>query len=190
MKPDRLCAFTDGVIAIVITIMVLELPLPGEAGMRALRPVLPLFGIYALSFAKVGIYWVNHHHLLCAARKVDGRVLLANLFQLFWLSLIPWVMRWIGEAGLTRDTVLAFGAVMLMSALGFALLRSALLAANADDSPIVRASSHGRKGQITLISYVVALPLAFASPLASIIIYVIVALMWLIPDKRFEGLAE
>src|SRR4029453_10348376 len=187
MKPDRLCAFTDGVIAIIITIMVLELPTPDEPGMAALRPVLPLFGVYALSFTKVGIYWVNHHHLLCAARKVDGRVLLANLFQLFWLSLVPWVMRWIGEAGLTRDTVLAFGAIMLMSALGFAWLRSALLNANDDDAPIVRATSHGRKGQITLISYVAALPLAFVSPLAAIVIYLIVALMWLIPDKRFEG---
>jgi len=190
MKPDRLCAFTDGVIAIIITIMVLELPVPEEAGLRALRPVLPLFGVYALSFTKVGIYWVNHHHLLCASRKVDGRVLLANLFQLFWLSLIPWVMRWMGEAGLTRDTVLAFGSVMLMSALGFAMLRSALLASNDDDAPIVRATSHGRKGQITLISYVAALPLGFASPIAAIVVYVIVALMWLIPDRRFEGITE
>ena len=99
MKPERICAFTDGVIAIIITIMVLELPVTGEPGLAALRPVLPLFAIYALSFTKVGIYWVNHHHLLCAARRIDGRVLLANLFQLFWLSLIPWVMRWIGDAG-------------------------------------------------------------------------------------------
>ena len=186
MKPERVCAFTDGVIAIIITIMVLELPVPHEPGMAALRPVLPLFAIYALSFTKVGIYWTNHHHLLCAARKVDGRVLLANLFQLFWLSLVPWVMRWIGEAGLTRDTVLAFGAIMLMSALGFAWLRSALLAANDDDAPIVKATAHGRKGQITLISYLAALPITFVSPGASIAIYVIVALMWLIPDKRFE----
>ena len=190
MKPERVCAFTDGVIAIIITIMVLELPVPHEPGWNALRPVLPLFAIYALSFTKVGIYWVNHHHLLCAARKVDGRVLLANLFQLFWLSLVPWVMRWIGEAGLTRDTVLAFGAIMLMSALGFASIRFALLNANDDDAPIVKATSHGRKGQITLVAYLAALPITFVSPGASIAIYVIVALMWLIPDKRFEGLNE
>jgi uncharacterized membrane protein len=189
MKPERICAFTDGVVAIIITIMVLELPVPHEPGWAALRPILPLFAIYALSFTKVGIYWVNHHHLLCAARKVDGRVLLANLFQLFWLSLVPWVMRWIGEAGLTRDTVLAFGVIMLMSALGFAWIRSALLNANDDDSPIVKATSHGRKGQITLIAYVAALPITLLSPLASIAIYVIVAIMWLVPDKRFEQIA-
>ena len=189
MKPERICAFTDGVIAIIITIMVLELPVPHEPGLAALRPVLPLFAIYALSFTKVGIYWVNHHHLLCAARRIDGRVLLANLFQLFWLSLIPWVMRWIGEAGLTRDTVLAFGAIMLMSALGFAWIRSALLAANDDDSPIVRTSAHGHKGQITLAAYLAALPITLLSPGASIAIYAIVAIMWLIPDRRFEYVA-
>lgn len=190
MKPDRLCAFTDGVIAIIITIMVLELPLPHEPGIAALRPVLPLFGVYALSFAKVGIYWSNHHHLLCAARKVDGRVLLSNLFQLFWLSLIPYVMRWIGEAGLTRDTVLAFGAVMLMSALGFAFLRSALIMANGPGSAVARVTSRGHKGMITLVAYALALPIALLSPGAAIAIYVIVALMWLIPDKRFEGIEE
>jgi uncharacterized membrane protein len=190
MKPERLCAFTDGVIAIVITIMVLELPLPEAPGMRALRPILPLFGVYALSFTKVGIYWSNHHHLLCAARRVNGRVLLANLFQLFWLSLIPYVMRWIGEAGLTRDTVLAFGAVMLMSALGFAFLRSALILANGPDSAVARATSSGYKGTITLGAYLLALPVAFLSPGAALTIYAIVALMWLIPDKRFESLED
>jgi uncharacterized membrane protein len=190
MKPDRLCAFTDGVIAIIITIMVLELPLPGQPGMAALRPVLPLFGVYALSFVKVGIYWSNHHHLLCAARKVDGRVLLANLFQLFWLSLIPYVMRWIGEAGLTRDTVLAFGGVMFLSALGFAFLRSALIKVNGPESAVARVTSTGHKGVITLAAYAFSLPISLLSPGAAITIYVIVALMWLIPDKRFEGIDE
>ncbi len=109
IKPDRLCAFTDGVVAIIITIMVLELPVPHEPGLAALRPSLVLFAAYALSFVKVGIYWSNHHHLLCAAQRVDGRVLIANLFLLFWLSLVPFVVRWVGEAGVTRDTVVAFG---------------------------------------------------------------------------------
>ncbi len=113
MKTDRLNAFTDGVVAIIITIMVLELPVPHGAGMAALKPGLTLFAAYALAFIKVGIYWFQHHHLLQASRRVDGRVLLANLFFLFWLSLVPFVVRWVGETGITQDTVLAFGVVML-----------------------------------------------------------------------------
>src|SRR5438132_13275748 len=113
MNTNRLNSFTDGVIAIIITIMVLELPVPKAPGMTALQPEFTLFGAYALSFVKVGIYWFQHHHLLQASKRVDGRVLLANLFFLFWLSLIPFVVRWVGEAGVTRDTVLAFGVLML-----------------------------------------------------------------------------
>ena len=186
MKPDRLCAFTDGVVAIIITIMVLELPVPHEPGLAALRPSLVLFAAYALSFVKVGIYWTSHHHMVCAADRVDGRVLLANLFLLFWLSLVPFVVRWVGEAGVTRDTVVAFGVIMLLCALSMAWLRSTLLAANDEDSAIARASARGRKGQITILAYVLAIPVAFVSPGAAIVIYLIVALMWLIPDKRFE----
>ncbi|NUS99493.1 MAG: DUF1211 domain-containing protein [Sphingomonas sp.] len=188
MKSDRLCAFTDGVVAIIITIMVLELPVPHEPGLAALRPSLVLFAAYALSFVKVGIYWSNHHHLLCAARRVDGRVLIANLFLLFWLSLVPFVVRWVGEAGVTRDTVLAFGVLMLLCALSMAWLRYALLAANEKDSPLAKATSGGRKGQITIVAYLLAIPVALLSAGAAIAIYVIVALMWLIPDKRFERL--
>ena len=186
MKPDRLCAFTDGVVAIIITIMVLALPVPKEPGLAALRPLAVLFAAYALSFVKVGIYWTSHHHLVCAAQRVDGRVLLANLFLLFWLSLVPFVVRWVGEAGITRDTVVAFGALMLLCALSMAWLRSALLEANERDSPIALVSARGRKGQITILAYVLAIPVTFLSPGAAIAIYVIVALMWLIPDKRFE----
>ncbi len=186
MKPDRLCAFTDGVVAIIITIMVLELPVPHEPGLAALRPSLVLFAAYALSFVKVGIYWSSHHHLLCAAQRVDGRVLIANLFLLFWLSLVPFVVRWVGEAGVTRDTVVAFGVLMLLCALSMAWLRSTLLAANDKDSPLHKATARGRKGQITLASYVVAIPIALLSPVAAIVIYVLVAALWLIPDKRFE----
>ncbi len=121
MNPNRLNSFTDGVIAIIITIMVLELPVPKAPGMAALKPELTLFGAYALSFIKVGIYWFQHHHLLQASKRVDGRVLLANLFFLFWLSLVPFVVRWVGEAGITRDTVLAFGVIMLLCALSVAI---------------------------------------------------------------------
>ncbi|MFP5329685.1 MAG: TMEM175 family protein [Alphaproteobacteria bacterium] len=190
MKTDRLNALTDGVIAIIITIMVLELAVPEEPGMAALKPVSVLFAAYALSFLKVGIYWSQHHNMLQAARRVDGRVLLANLFFLFWLSLVPFVVRWVGEAGLTRDTVIAFGAVMLLCTLSFTLLRSALLAANDPDAPIVRAAAHGWKGAITIASYVVAILAALWQPMIAVAIYVVVALMWLVPDKRFEQLAE
>lgn len=190
MKPDRLNAFTDGVIAIIITIMVLELAVPEQPGMAALWPVSFLFAAYALSFVKVGIYWSQHHNMLQAARRVNGPVLLANLFFLFWLSLVPFVVRWVGEAGLTRDTVIAFGAVMLLCTLSFALLRSALLGANDPDAPIVRAAAHGWKGVITIGGYVLAILLAFWQPLAAVAIYVAVALMWLVPDRRFEQLAE
>lgn len=193
MTPSRLTSFTDGVIAIIITIMVLELPVPKAAGMAALSPLSVLFAAYALSFAKVGIYWSQHHNMLHAARKVNGPVLLANLFFLFWLSLIPFVVRWVGEAGITRDTVLAFGVIMLLCATSYALLRAALLAANDADAPIVKASSGGWtgwKGIVTLISYVIAIGVVFVSPTVAVLIYVAVALMWLIPNKRLEQVAE
>jgi uncharacterized membrane protein len=188
VKTDRLNAFTDGVVAIIITIMVLELPVPHGAGMAALKPGLTLFAAYALAFIKVGIYWFQHHHLLQASRRVDGRVLLANLFFLFWLSLVPFVVRWVGDAGITHDTVLAFGVVMLLCALSVALLRSALLAANPADAPIARFAARGRKGQITIAAYVVAIGAAFLWPLVAVAIYFAVAALWLVPDKRFEAL--
>jgi len=190
MKTDRLNAFTDGVIAIIITIMVLELAVPEEPGIAALKPVSVLFAAYALSFLKVGIYWSQHHNMLQAARRVNGRVLLANLFFLFWLSLVPFVVRWVGEAGLTRDTVVAFGAVMLLCSLSFGLLLWALLGANDPDAPIVRAAAHGRKGLITIAAYALAILLALWQPMIAVAIYVAVALMWLVPDKRFERMAE
>jgi uncharacterized membrane protein len=190
MKPDRVNAFTDGVIAIIITIMVLELPVPHAPGMAALVPLWVLFAAYALSFVKVGIYWSQHHNMLAAARRVDGKVLLANLFFLFWLSLVPFVVRWVGEAGITRDTVVAFGVLMLLCASSMALVRSALLAVNEPDAPIAKAAARGRKGLVTIAAYVVALPIAFIWPYAAIAIYVAVAAMWIVPDKRFEQLID
>ena len=186
MTTARLTSFTDGVIAIIITIMVLELPVPKAPGMSALAPLSVLFAAYALSFVKVGIYWSQHHNLLQASRRVDGRVLLANLFFLFWLSLIPFVVRWVGEAGVTRDTVLAFGVIMLLCTLSFALLLSALLKANDEDAPIVKAARRGHKGQITIVAYLLAIASAFLWPFVAVAVYIAVALMWLIPDKRFE----
>ena len=188
MNTNRLNSFTDGVIAIIITIMVLALPVPQSAGLAALKPLTVLFAAYALSFVKVGIYWSQHHNMLQAARKVSGGVLLANLFFLFWLSLVPFVVRWVGEAGITRDTVVAFGVIMLLCFLSTALLRQALLDANDADAPIVRATGKSWKGIATLIAYVLAIPLALLWPLLAVAIYIAVALIWLIPDKRFERL--
>jgi len=190
VKTDRLNAFTDGVVAIIITIMVLELPVPHGAGMAALKPGLTLFAAYALAFIKVGIYWFQHHHLLQAARRVDGRVLLANLFFLFWLSLIPFVVRWVGEAGITRDTVLAFGVLMLLCAVSVAVLRAALLGANDADAPIAKLAAGGRKGQATITLYLVAIGVAFWWPLVAVAIYFAVAAVWLVPDKRFEQIVD
>lgn len=189
MKTDRLNAFTDGVVAIIITIMVLALPIPKSPGLAALAPLSVLFAAYALSFVKVGIYWSQHHHMLQAATRVDGRVLLANLFFLFWLSLIPFIVRWVGEAGITRDTVLAFGVDMLLCALSFALIRNALIACNGRrESSIARATARGWKGMITILAYLFAIGVVFVSPIASIAIYFAVAALWLVPDKRFERL--
>src|SRR5690349_19165214 len=188
MNPNRLNSFTDGVIAIIITIMVLALPVPQSAGLAALKPLTVLFAAYALSFVKVGIYWSQHHNMLQAARKVSGGVLLSNPFFLFWLSLVPFVVRWVGEAGITRDTVVAFGVVMLLCFLSSVLLRAALLEANDADAPIVKASGKSWKGIATLIAYVLAIPFALLWPWLSVAIYIAVALIWLVPDKRFERL--
>ncbi len=188
MNTSRLNSFTDGVIAIVITIMVLALPVPKGAGLAALKPLSVLFAAYALSFVKVGIYWSQHHNMLQAGRRVNGEVLLANLFFLFWLSLVPFVVRWVGEAGITRDTVLAFGIIMLLCFLSSVLVRAALLGANDADAPIVKASGRSWKAIVTLISYLLAIPFAFLWPWLSIAIYIGVALIWVIPDKRFEAL--
>ena len=190
MNTNRLNSFTDGVVAIIITIMVLALPVPQGAGMAALKPLAVLFAAYALSFIKVGIYWSQHHNMLQASRKVSGAVLLANLFFLFWLSMVPFVMRWVGEAGITRDTVIAYGVLMFLCALSSGLLLLALIKANDADAPITRAAQRGHKGQITLLAYVLAIALALVWPYAAIAIYVAVAAMWLVPDKRFEMLVD
>jgi uncharacterized membrane protein len=190
MNTNRLTSFTDGVVAVIITIMVLELPVPKAPGLVALKPVTVLFVVYALSFIKVGIYWSHHHNMLQAARRVNGKVLLANLFYLFWLSLVPFVVRWVGEAGITRDTIIAFGVIMLLCFLSSVLLHSVLLAANDEDAAIIRAAGQRWKGVATLIAYLVAVPLAFLWPWLSVAIYVAVAMLWLVPDKRFEQLLD
>jgi uncharacterized membrane protein len=187
MKPDRLCAFTDGVIAIIITIMVLELPTPHGTGWASLEPDAPLFGAYILSFINVGIYWNNHHHMLQSARRVDGRVLWANLFLLFWLSLFPFVIRWIGEAGVTALPVAAFGVALLLAGFAYQLLEVALIKAEGEQSKVAQAVGAKFKEWISIALYLTAVIVAFlVSPWVSVAIYFTVSGMWLIPDRRFE----
>jgi uncharacterized membrane protein len=189
MKPDRLNAFTDGVVAIIITIMVLEIKVPDGASLEALRPWLPLFGAYALSFVNVAIYWNNHHHMMQAARKVDGRVLWANMFLLFWLSLMPFVIRWVGEDGITSVPVAAFGLVLILCAVAYMILERALIAAEGEQSKIAAAVGSNFKEWLSFALYLTALPLAWVSPWVSIAIYVAVLVLWFLPDRRFEKLA-
>ena len=187
MKADRLNAFTDAVIAIIITIMVLELHVPEGVSLEALRPELPLFGAYILSFIYVGLYWNNHHHMMNSAKRVDGRVLWSNLGLLFWLSLFPFVIRWVGESGMTSGPVAAFGAVLIMAALAYLILERALIAAEGEDSAIARAVGARRKEWLSLVMYAVGVASAFFLPTyVAIALYVAVAVMWLIPDRRFE----
>jgi uncharacterized membrane protein len=187
MKPDRLNAFTDAVIAIVITIMVLELRVPDGTGVHALRPELPLFGAYVFSFVYVGLYWNNHHHMMQSAKRVDGQVLWANLFLLFWLSLFPFLIRWIGERGVTSVSAAAFGIVLAMAAIAYLVLERSLIAAEGGSSAIARAVCAKTKEWLSLATYALGIAAAFlVSPLLSVGLYVAVAVMWLIPDRRFE----
>jgi TMEM175 potassium channel family protein len=190
MKPDRLNAFTDGVVAIVITIMVLSLPVPTRGDFAALRPDITLFGAYALSFVNVGIYWNNHHHMMQTARRVDGRVLWANLFLLFWLSLFPFLIRWIGEVGVTALPVAAFGVILLLAGLAYYLLERALIAAEGAQSTVAKAVGRKTKEWISVALYAAAVAMAFVSPWISVAIYVVVAASWVIPDRRFERIRE
>ena len=186
MKADRLNAFTDGVIAIVITIMVLEIRLPEEASWDGVLTMAPFLGIYALSFVNVGIFWNNHHHMMQAARTVDGRVLWANLALLFWLSLVPYEIRWMGEAGIVDWPVAAYGGVLMMAAVSYLLLERALIAAEGGQSRVRVATGSRWKEWLSLAAYATGFAAAFASPLVSVAIYVAIALLWLIPDRRFE----
>ena len=186
MKPDRLSSFTDGVIAIIITIMVLELPVPHGNTLAALEPELPLFGAYALSFANVGIFWVNHHHMFHLAKRVDGRVLLANLFLLFWLSLVPFVIRWIGEAHISPMPVAAYGMILVMASLGYLLIERALIAAEPGKSALDAALGSKKKEIFSCILYFIAVPMAFVSVWIAVAIYVLNSLIWFVPDRRVE----
>ena len=186
MSKGRLEAFSDGVIAIVITIMVLELRAPHEASLTALRPLVPAFLSYLMSFVYLGIYWSNHHHLLQTVRQVDGRILWANLHLLFWLSLVPFVTSWMGESHFASWPVAAYGAVLLACAVAYTVLTSALVARHGRDSQLARALGSDVKGRLSIACYVAGLAAAFWEPWAACALYVFVALLWLVPDRRIE----
>jgi TMEM175 potassium channel family protein len=189
MKTERLNAFTDGVLAIVITIMVLELPTPEGNDLVSLNQIMPLFGAYLLSFINVGIFWSNHHHMLQAVGKVDGRVLWANNALLFPLTLVPFVIRWIGERGVTAWPVAAYGLVLVMAAAAYYLLERALIAAEGEESKVKAAVGSRHKEWLSLAGYSAGAILAFVSPYISVAIYAAVSAMWLVPDRRFERAA-
>jgi uncharacterized membrane protein len=186
MGKGRLEAFSDGVIAIIITIMVLELKIPHEADLAVLRPLVPVFLSYVLSFIYLGIYWNNHHHLLQAARNVNGRVLWANLHLLFWLSLIPFVTGWTGENYFATLPVALYGTVLLFSGIAYFILTRTLIAHHGKDSTLAIAIGQNLKGKISVVLYAIAIPLSFVNSWVAFILYVLVAIMWLIPDRRIE----
>jgi uncharacterized membrane protein len=186
MTKNRLEAFSDGVIAIIITIMVLDMHVPLGAGVGDLGPVLPVFLSYVLSFIFVGIYWNNHHHMLHASHKVNGGVLWANLHLLFWLSLVPFTTRWMGENPLAPVPVALYGVVLFMAGLAYYILARALVALHGKGSQLGTALGKDCKGVISLLIYGAALPLSFVNVWIAFALYIVVALMWLVPDRRIE----
>jgi uncharacterized membrane protein len=187
MGKGRLEAFSDGVIAIIITIMVLELQIPHEPTLEALGALLPIFLSYILSFVFVGIYWNNHHHLLHATHKVNGRILWSNMFLLFWLSLIPFVTGWMGESGFAMWPMVLYGVVMWMCGFAYFILARALIAQEGPDSELARAVGRDRKGIASVVLYTAAIILAFVNPWIAFALYVFVAVLWFIPDRRIES---
>jgi uncharacterized membrane protein len=186
MTKSRLEAFSDGVLAIIITIMVLELRLPHGADLSALRPLIPALLCYLLSFVLLGIYWNNHHHMLQATQHVNGAVLWANLHLLFWLSLVPFVTNWMGESHFASWPVALYGAVLLAAAIAYFILERALISLHGHDSALAGAVGRDLKGKLSPLVYAVAIPLAFVKPWISCALYGGVAAMWLVPDRRIE----
>jgi uncharacterized membrane protein len=191
MSRGRLEAFSDGVLAIIITIMVLELKAPPKPDLVALLPLIPVFLSYVLSFVFVGIYWNNHHHLLQAVRHVNGPILWANLHLLFWLSLTPFVTSWMGESTFAPWPVAAYGVVLLLAGCAYFILTRVLIAHHGKESALATAVGRDLKGKVSLVIYALAIPLSFADPRFACALYTLVAVMWLVPDRRIErALAE
>jgi uncharacterized membrane protein len=190
MTTGRMEAFSDGVIAIIITVMVLELKVPHDPTPAALRPVLPPLLTYAFSFLNVGIYWNNHHHMLHATTRINGGVLWANLHLLFWLSLIPFTTGWMGENHFQPVPTAVYGLVLLLSSIAYYILARSLLAAEGPGSKLAAAIGSDVKGRISTLIYLAAVPLAFVRPWMAIALYVLVSLIWLVPDRRIERRIE
>lgn len=190
MTKGRLEAFSDGVIAIIITIMVLEIKVPHGTEFSSLYPLLPVFISYVLSFIYLGIYWNNHHHMLQVTHKINGKILWANLHLLFWLSLFPFVTAWMGENSFASSTLALYGAVLFMAAIAYYILQKAIIAKNGKDSLLSIALGKDIKGKVSPVLYIIAIIFSFLLPVISEIIYILVALIWLIPDKRIERLVE
>lgn len=186
MNKTRLEAFSDGVLAIIITIMILEIRAPHEATFEALQPLLPIFLSYVLSFIYIGIYWNNHHHMLQASKTISGAVMWANMHLLFWLSLIPFATSWIGEQHFAAVPMSCYGFILLMCAISYTLLQNKLIHLHGKDSLLHQAVRDDKKGKISLTFYILAIPLAFISTWISGFLFIAVALIWIIPDKRIE----
>ncbi|MDQ1460484.1 MAG: potassium channel family protein [Actinomycetota bacterium] len=186
MEKDRLQAFSDGVIAILITIMVLELKVPHGSDWSALRPLVPVFLSYVLSFVNLGIYWNNHHHLLSATRRINGTVLWANLHLLFWLSLFSFFTAWMGENHFDALPTAAYGVVLFMAGIAYYILKTTIIAAQGPDSTLATALGSDVKGKISPVIYIAAVPIAFLNRWVALALYVLVALMWFVPDPRIE----
>ncbi len=190
MQRGRLEAFSDGVIAIIITVMVLELKVPHGEEWSALLPLIPVFVSYVLSFIYLGIYWNNHHHMLHATHHVDGSVLWANLHLLFWLSLVPFVTAWMGENHFATIPVVLYGIDLLAAAIAYYILARRLVAVNGQDSPIALALGSDFKGRISVVIYVTAIVAAFFYAWAALVLYAAVAVIWLVPDRRIERVVQ
>ncbi len=187
MNTSRLEAFSDGVLAIIITIMVLEIKVPHHAnGLKDLGPILPVFLSYVLSFLYVGIYWNNHHHLFQATRRVTGGILWANLHLLFWLSLLPFTTGWMGENHFAKAPTAVYGFILLMAAVAYFILQNAIIRDQGTGSIVARAVGKDWKGKLSAALYLIAIPLAYVSPWISSFVYAAMAILWLIPDRRIE----
>jgi len=190
MGKGRIEAFSDGVIAIIITIMVLELKVPQGVDLAALRPLVPIFLAYVLSFIYVGIYWNNHHHMFHAVQKVNGAVLWANLHLLFWLSLLPAVTHWIGESHLAAWPTAAYGVVLFMAAIAYFILTHVLINHHGPNSPLAQAMGRDLKGKVSVVIYLAGVVLAFFVPWLSVVLYTLAAAIWFVPDTRIERVLE
>jgi uncharacterized membrane protein len=190
MRTGRLEAFSDAVIAIIITIMVLEIRVPHGAELADLRPLIPVILSYLLSFILIGIYWNNHHHLIHAASHVNGKILWANLHLLFWISLIPFVTGWMGENSFATAPVALYGVVLLAAGLAFVILTRVLVSSHGPDSALAKAMGKDVKGKASLLIYAAAIPLCFVSPWIACALYVLVVIVWFIPDRRIERALE